>query len=78
MKRFVKTPTQGRDSFSGVSLGKGGRGLKEQEKETKPKSTLILFFSPFILKKKNKQTKILNEVKSIDQGNFLIVKVIFH
>lgn len=76
MKRFVKTPTQGRDSFSGVSLGKGGRGLKEQEKETK--RTLILFFSPFILKKKNKQTKILNEVQSIDQGNFLIVKVIFH
>lgn len=52
--------------------------MKEQEKETKPKSTLILFFSPFILKKKNKQTKILNEVKSIDQGNFLIIKVIFH
>lgn len=50
--------------------------MKEQEKETK--STLILFFSPFILKKKNKQTKILNEVQSIDQGNFLIVKVIFH
>lgn len=74
MKRFVKTPTQGHDSFSGVSLWKGGRGLKEQEKETKPKRTLILFFSPVILKNKKQTKTISNEMKSIDQGEFFNCK----